>query len=268
MVEFLTTSDTSSRLERIIKEALRELVLVSPYLQISNNLLERLQDADKLQVKITLIYGKDQLKPEESEKLGDLKNLALYYYKNVHAKCFYNENHLIITSMNMYEFSEKTNREMGVFVHREGDDGIYGKAVTEVQSILSHSTKIKIESRGGLTAMGRASDETRPKSPRDLPAVGKSFEEIRPKSPSGLAVVGRAIRAVVNDLVDDKGFCIRCGKTMDYDPDRPLCLNDFLKWNEFKKTDYPENWCHRCGKRRKVSMGRPLCRTCWREDSD
>jgi hypothetical protein len=251
VAEFLTTNGTSDRLERIIKEARRELVLVSPYLQLSQNLIERLQDADKLKVKIVVIYREDKLKPEEEAKIDTLKNLSLYCKDNLHAKCFYNENHLIITSMNIYEFSEKTNREMGVWVDRDEDEVLYSKAVEEVESILHSQSTIKRQSRSGLATMGKALVSS-------------------PEIKGGLAAMGKAFMGVVNDLVDDapstpkKGFCIRCAQAIDFDAGHPLCREDFVKWNVHKNPEYPEKYCHRCGKRNKVCKDRPLCLPCYR----
>jgi hypothetical protein len=42
---------------------------------------------------------------------------------------------MVITSMNMYEFSEKNNREMGVLV--ESSEAVYQEAVTEARSIVA-----------------------------------------------------------------------------------------------------------------------------------
>jgi len=269
VAEFLTTNAASYRLEQIIKNAKEKVVLVSPFVQISDNHLRNLKDADNRGVKITLIYREGKLESEEKARLDILKNLSLYCHPNLHAKCYYNENQLIITSMNLYEFSEKKNPEMGVLVQKEDDNGIYSEAVSEVESILG-SQEIKRESKGGLVAVGKASEPIRLKSPRGLPAVGKASEPIRLKSPSGLAAVGKAfmgaVNAVVNDVAGtpDEGFCIRCGKAIPYDPLRPLCLDDFVKWNDWKDPDYRENCCHRCGKRRKVSMGKPLCLACYK----
>jgi HKD family nuclease len=111
MAEFLTTSGTSHHIENIIMEARQKLFLVSPYLKLSKTLHERLKDASDKGVKIKIIYGKDELKPNESSSLAKLKNVELYYFENLHAKCYFNEIKMVITSMNMYEFSEKTNRE-------------------------------------------------------------------------------------------------------------------------------------------------------------
>ena len=252
MAEFLTTNGTSDRLERIIKEARKELVLVSPYLQISQNLIERLQDADKLKVKIVVIYREDKLKPEEEAKIDTLKNLSLYCKENLHAKCFYNENHLIITSMNIYEFSEKTNREMGVWVDKDEDRVLYSKAVEEVESILHSQSTIKRESKSGFAAMGKAL---------------MSSPEIK----GGFAAMGKAFMGVVNDLVDDapstpkKGFCIRCAQKIDLDPDRPFCGACYGKWAVHKKVTHQEQYCHECGKANKSSMSRPACLACYKK---
>ena len=231
MAEFLTTTKISARLEDIIGEAEKELVLVSPYVQFSANLIDRLKDADEKGVRIILIY-RDELSPKEREKLDTLKNLSLYCHPNLHAKCYYNEKQLIITSMNLYDFSEKRNREMGVLVQTEEDDGIYSKAAGEVRSIL-RSEHIKRESRGRFAAMGKA-------------------------------LVG-----VVNGLVGDvestskKGSCIRCGRVMEFNPKAPYCEECYSKWAVDKKVTHQERYCHGCGKANKSSKSRPLCLACY-----
>ncbi len=232
MAEFLTTNAASYRLEQIIKNAKEKLVLVSPFVQISTNHLRNLKAADNKAVKITLIYREGELESEEKAKLDTLKNLSLYCHPNLHAKCYYNENQLIITSMNLYEFSEKKNPEMGVLVQKEDDNSIYSEAVSEVESILG-SPETKREAKGVLAVFGRGVKQ-------------------------GLKDISKSLKGTPSE-----GYCIRCGQVKEYNPDRPLCLNDFVKWNEYKDIDYPENFCHRCGKTRKVSMDKPLCRACY-----
>ena len=63
MAEFLTTYGTSYHIENLIIEAVSQLTLVSPWLQLSKTLFERLKDASNKGVKIKIIYGKDELKP-------------------------------------------------------------------------------------------------------------------------------------------------------------------------------------------------------------
>lgn len=136
MAEFLTTSGTSFYIEKIILESTRKLVLVSPYLKLSKTLYERLKDSSIRGTRITIIYGKDELKPNEYNSLAELKNVSLYYFDNLHAKCYFNESMMVITSMNMYEFSEKTNREMGVLIDCVKDKELFEKAKLETESII------------------------------------------------------------------------------------------------------------------------------------
>lgn len=139
MAEFLTTTANSFYIEKIIIDATEKLILVTPYLNLSKTLTERLIDADNQNISITIIYGKSELSKKEQTKLENLNNLELYYCENLHAKCYLNEHSMVITSMNLYEFSEKNNREMGIFITQADDKEIYQKSLREIDSILSIS---------------------------------------------------------------------------------------------------------------------------------
>jgi hypothetical protein len=92
MAKFLTTRGTSSNLENIINTAHRSLVLISPYIKIPETLFPCLKDADKRNVKTTIIYGKkDDLNDSVIGQLKQLHNLTLYFDRNLHAKCYFNE---------------------------------------------------------------------------------------------------------------------------------------------------------------------------------
>jgi len=247
LAQFLTTQGTSYYLEQIIIKATKRLILVSPYLKISDIFMDRLQDAAKHNVEIIVIYGKDELKPGEMQKLSNLKNLSLHYHKNLHAKCFLNEDLMVITSMNIHEFSEKTNREMGVLVKKDEDNNIYNEAFSEVQSILDSAEKIR---------------ETKSKPEKQL--INQ-----KSKSTSGFAAAGKAVLGLAGALADSltdtpkKGHCIRCAQAIELNPKRPYCEKCYSKWAEYKKKTFTEKFCHQCGKANKSSMSRPLCRDCY-----
>lgn len=139
MAKFLTTVGTSFYIEQIIVNAKTSLTLVTPYLKLSKNLIERIIDADNRGVAITLIYGKNNLHTNEQHKLDVLNNLELYFCENLHAKCYHNEDSMIITSMNLYEFSERNNREMGIFVEKGVDLEIFEDSLREIDSIKNAS---------------------------------------------------------------------------------------------------------------------------------
>src|SRR5438552_576068 len=137
MAEFLTTHGTAFQIENVIAGAKTRLTLVSPFLKLSKTLTERLKDAARRGVKITIVFGKEELEREQGHTLAALADAHLYFLPNLHAKCYFNEDRMVITSMNMYEFSEKHNREMGVLLEA-GEPG-YADAVREVDSIIAAS---------------------------------------------------------------------------------------------------------------------------------
>ena len=149
MVEFLTTSGINASVQTIIRKAKQKLVLVSPYLKLPKILLERLQNADERIKEIVIVYGKDELNLNEWNNVNKLKNLSLYFYKDLHAKCYYNENSMIISSMNLHDYSIQANREMGVLIEYKEDITLYEEAEHEVQEIIRNSelVKRKIESK-------------------------------------------------------------------------------------------------------------------------
>lgn len=118
MAKFLNTDLINEWIPKLISEAEQELIIIVPYIKTSDRILKYLLEANKRGVEITLVYRENKLIPSEKSKLYSLDNLNLMHHPNVHAKCYYSENYLLIASMNLYEFSKKNNREMGVLLHK------------------------------------------------------------------------------------------------------------------------------------------------------
>ncbi len=154
-MKFLTTYQVASELETIIKEAKKELTLVTPYLNIPHIIYERLRSATKRGVKLTIIYGKSELNWDEEERIKELDTLQLYFFKELHAKCYFNERSLILTSMNLYDYSTRNNREMGILVNK---NKVYKDAVAEVEDIKSFS-ELEFSSITSVKAENEAIDE-------------------------------------------------------------------------------------------------------------
>lgn len=91
MAKFLTTRGTAFHIEEIINAANTRLVLISPFVRIPETLYQCLKLADKKGVKTCFVYGKRDLDPAVLAELKELHNLSLYFHKDLHAKCFFNE---------------------------------------------------------------------------------------------------------------------------------------------------------------------------------
>ena len=259
MAEFLTTQGTAYALENIIINANKWLILICPYLNITENFLSRLHEAEKKGVKIYIVYGKGELKPAEKAKLQKLANLSLRYYKNLHAKCYLNEESMIITSMNLLEFSEKTNREMGVLI-RKGDDNdkkTYEDAIREVKSIIDLSIEgYALRQIEGQNKSRSVDSKVKPSPLKDNLSQGGE----------GLINYLKTILTKdVTSFFSKYGHCIRCKKQIPYDPAKPYCLECYDSWSNYRNPSYIENYCHACGKRDRSSMLYPLCRSCFQK---
>jgi phosphatidylserine/phosphatidylglycerophosphate/cardiolipin synthase-like enzyme len=136
MAEFLDTQGVSYYLKKLINNANDKLYLISPYLQLNNQLKLSLEDRHKFSIDIIIIYGKvSDINPDDSTWLQSMPGIKLLFHKDLHAKCYFNEKEAIITSMNLYMFSQQNNVEMGIYISKEKDEELYKQVATEVDRI-------------------------------------------------------------------------------------------------------------------------------------
>ena len=165
MAKFLTTTGISYRLEEIIKTAEERLVLISPFLRVNERVKELLEDKDRLKMDVRVIYGKNQLQPEENNWLESMVFIRTSYCKNLHAKCYLNENEALLTSMNLYEFSQVNNNEMGILISREEEPALYGEVWKEAQRIVRVSGEPPEDDEDGFCIRCKASIALNPARP-------------------------------------------------------------------------------------------------------
>lgn len=136
MAEFLDTQGVSYYLKKLINNSNDKLYLISPYLQLNNQLKLSLEDRHKFSIDIIIIYGKvSDINPDDSAWLQSMPGIKLLFHKDLHAKCYFNEKEAIITSMNLYMFSQQNNVEMGIYISKEKDEELYKQVATEVDRI-------------------------------------------------------------------------------------------------------------------------------------
>lgn len=127
-----------------IKEAKDRLILISPFLKLNDRMKELLADKDRLKIDVRIVYGKSELQPEEINWLKELTYVRTSFCKNLHAKCYLSEELCIVTSLNLYEFSQVNNNEMGVLIRRSEDTELYKDAYEEAQRIIRISDEVRI----------------------------------------------------------------------------------------------------------------------------
>jgi hypothetical protein len=231
MAKFLNTSGVSYYLEELIKNTKERLVLISPYLQFNDRIKEHLQNLNLQKKDIRIVYRENKLQHEENNWLEKQIGIRTSICKNLHAKCYLNDNEAIITSMNLYEFSQMNNNEMGILISKEGDQDLYRATLDEVQRLLNISEEIRITVKR---------------------VFEKDFDKNEISYKKGYA---------------RKGFCIRTGVEIPFNIEKPLCIDAFKIWNEFGDPDYPERFCHYSGEESfgETSFRQPILKKNWKK---
>ena len=63
--------------------------------------------------------------------------------RTLHAKCYFNEQNLVISSMNLYDFSEVNNWEMSILIDKDNDSEIYLASTGEARE-FENRTGMKV----------------------------------------------------------------------------------------------------------------------------
>lgn len=147
MAKFLDTQAISNELMRLIKEAKDKIILVSYSFKVNPQIQERLKTKSKLGTlsEIVIVYGRTELKPSELSWIREIQDLKIYEKNNLHAKCYLNEDRAIICSMNLYDYSQQTNIEMGILISKEHDKEAYDELIEEINNIKINGVRKKLE---------------------------------------------------------------------------------------------------------------------------
>lgn len=136
MTKFLTGFNLDNEIESIIREAKTKLLLISPYINLSDSIKSLLlQKVSLPELEIIVVFREEwkegkgkMINNDNIEAVSEYKNLKeleiwksfpnirLVGLTNLHAKYYANENKGVITSLNLYKYSIKNNIEYGSLI--------------------------------------------------------------------------------------------------------------------------------------------------------
>lgn len=274
MAKFLKGNELNAELEKIFENAENQLTLISPYIKLHDRyksaLLTKILSSN---LEIIILFGKNEddlsksMKQEDFDFFKQFPNIEIRYEKRLHAKYYANETRAILTSMNLYGYSQNNNIEAGVLMEKSlkgsftGENEMdsntweYFKTVLE-QSELLFEQKPVFEKKNLLSSRKYINSEI---VVDELSSFFKNVtnkkEEIIIKSKSK------------PEIEIEFGFCIRTGKKITFNIERPLEYEAFKKWNKFKDADYSEKYCHFSGELSdgKTSVNKPILNKNWKK---
>lgn len=219
MAKFLSSSAVTDEIEKIVKQTQRRLILISPYLKFAGRLEEEIRTLGKNQKDIYVIC-REKKYLQENQWLQSLPNIRCCVSKKLHAKCYINEQQGIVTSMNLYDYSQQNNYEMGILFTKDQDAELYSEVYKEVRHIL------------------------------ELPnnEIYVSVKESQNKGHS----------TKISNV--HHGYCIRTGVEIPFNMNKPMCDKAYEEWKKWGNLDYPEKYCHYSGELSygKTSKARPV----------
>lgn len=121
-MEILNTSKLSSRIEQLFETSNEYSIIVSPYLRINSRLKPLLADCYKRNSRNLILYRKNNPNKGLNDELNWINkhtNVTILPIDNLHTKCYLNEHTAIITSMNLFDYSQINNHELGVLFSKE-----------------------------------------------------------------------------------------------------------------------------------------------------
>ncbi len=241
MARFINTRKAVSEIEDLIRAADANRYLVSPYLKLSKDFRQLLAYRNSKDLITNIIFGKQALKPDEMRFLTSLRMVVLWFNEDLHAKCYANDTKMVITSLNLYQFSMANNKEMGVLIDATApeDAQMFKDAMDEVNYIKTTSQRVEF-----------SAPEIGQDKPETIPRVANP----KPKT-----------KAARKKTKDTTGYCIRSGVEVTFNVDKPFSAGAYKIWSRYADPEYTEKFCHFSGEdsEGKTSASRPILRKNW-----
>ncbi len=251
MVGILATEDLNACIMQLLECARKHIVIVSPFLSINQRMRMTIQMAIRRGVKLTVVYGKKDLDKDTMNWLRSLSYCNIAYLDNLHAKLILNEEMAVMSSMNLYEYSQVNNIELGMIADLKGDGkNEYKELLGNAVNIINLSVK-----QFGKWDIADIEDSVQP-----------LFGKVRRVSyfiPVNYVTGCEFTASNVQDF-----HCIRCNGAIL--PEQPYlyCQKCLDSWKRYMNLSYIESngHCFICGKELRSSAEKPACARCYGEN--
>lgn len=284
MARFITGKSLNSAIATLFDSAKAQVIIISPYIKLHpeyRRILSKHKNNPRLEV--TLVFGKNEgnlsksLNEEDFRFFREFDNIEIRYEPRLHAKYYANEAEAILSSMNLYKFSQENNIEAGVVTQARGLKEMAqklwdGKETLDKQAWVFVATVVE-----GSKIMYRRV----PEFDKGFLGYGRKFKKAH-VTHDDLSKIYSLSSSQDSNFVREvpiegpgesekpQGYCIRTGKRIPFNIDHPLSEKAYSTWVRFENPDYPENFCHFSGEpsEGKTSFARPVLWKNWKKAQD
>lgn len=287
MAKFLTGNELNSEIEKLFENACQYILLISPYIKLHDRYASSLREKkNNPDVEIVVVFGKNEndlsksMKQEDFDFFKEFPNMEIRYERRLHAKYYANETSAILTSMNLYSYSQDNNIEAGVLTR--------GKSLlgSLTSSLLASEENFEDQT---LKYFERVIDQSVLLF-KKVPQFESTMFGIKSKYTSSIIEIDQ-----LSDLFNNKqrfetnnrrennsyekktfaqtsntkqltpGYCIRTGVEIPFSQKHPMSDIAFQSWKKFGNQDYQEKYCHFSGEKSngETTFSKPILRKNW-----
>lgn len=264
MAKFLHGNELNSEIGNIFENANDILVLVSPFIKLHHRYADSLKskvDNDKLSIRI--VFGKNEGDITKSLSHDDLNffmqfpDVEIRYEKRLHAKFYANESAQILTSMNLYDYSQDQNIEAGI----KTEYSILGNIASKLVSSDGYLDKDAWDYFKRVFEHSEVLYRNVPQYEPVLLGLSKKYTGFKTeidRISEHFNVTKHRFDAPISK--QQEGYCIRYGDKIPFNPQRPYSEKAYKSWAIYKNPNYKEKFCHRTGQPSNgmTSMANPI----------
>ncbi|MEZ5337625.1 MAG: phospholipase D-like domain-containing protein [bacterium] len=255
-----TNHEISPDIIDLIIKAEKQIDIISPYLDLWNHLQSNLEAAAKRDVIINVVF-RAEMKDKYKDITKWLMDIGAHVYMvdKLHTKVYCSERTVIITSMNLYDYSAKNSEE---FALTSPEDELIEQTQKYIAELRSRAIPLDTKKVGRVfDSVGKK--ETVASTSRSRSAASSEKHSAAKASAASESSAARTPK--VSARGEAGAFCVRCGEDLKFNMEKPLCYNCFKSWSKYKNPAFVEKFCHGCGKAHKSSLEKPLCMPCWKD---
>ncbi|WP_422091252.1 phospholipase D family protein [Tenacibaculum ovolyticum] len=278
MAKFLKGNELNAELEKVFENAESQIILISPYIKLHDRyksaLLTKIENPN---IEITILFGKNEddfsksMKQDDFDFFKQFPNIKIRYEKRLHAKYYANETKAILTSMNLYGFSQNNNIEAGVLMESSLKGTFTGENEMDNNSweyfkIVLEQSELLFEQKPVFEKKNLLSSRKYVKSEIEVDKLSDFFKNVTYKKVYKKREA-KTLKIESNSKIQNNfGFCIRTGKEIPFNVEKPMEYEAFKRWNKFKDADYTEKYCHFSGElsNGKTSVNKPILNKNWK----
>jgi len=262
MASFHQGNSLNNEIEKIFEDAKDFIIIISPFIKLHDRLKSTLRSKkDFDQLAIIVVFGKNEDNLSKSISEYDLNfftafpNIEIRYEKRLHAKYYANEFKSLLSSMNLYSYSQDNNIEAGILFERTliGSNKLDNDAYKYFDTVIKDSELLfKKSPQYSTSLMGLKTSYT------------ESIIEVNHLSNFNFESTNKP-RANSEKHID--GFCIRTGVKIPFNIEKPLSEEAYRFWSKYGDKNFPEKYCHFSGEpsNGETSFSKPILAKNWKK---